>query len=109
MIPCPRCGHNNPLSAQFCLQCHFILIHRCPKCWNEQRSGPVCDKCGTNFALFWELAFERSVEEENRLWSDRLKAALTTYVLVLLLPFTSPVGLLRSLALRLFSVRVSRH
>jgi hypothetical protein len=84
-----------------------ILIHRCPKCWHEQRSGATCEKCGTNFAAYWELAFERSVEEADRLSWDRFKSAVGFYLQILFLPFTSPLGLLRSLVVRMISTRLS--
>jgi hypothetical protein len=56
-VACPKCGRSNPGTAYFCTTCHQILIHRCPKCWHEQRAGAVCEKCGTCFALYWEQAF----------------------------------------------------
>lgn len=65
---CPKCGRNNREGAYFCTSCHQILIDRCPNCWHEQESGGRCEKCGTNFALYWEQAFERAMERENRIW-----------------------------------------
>ena len=106
---CPKCSFNNPDSAQFCLQCHYILIHRCPRCWHEQRAGGVCEKCGTNFALYWELAFERSVEEADRLSWDRFKSGVSIYLQLLALPFTSLFGLLRGFLIRVISLRFSNR
>jgi hypothetical protein len=73
---CPECGRNNLEGAYFCTSCHQILIHRCPNCSHEQVSGGRCEKSGINFALYWELVFERAVEKENRIWWDAFKSAL---------------------------------
>jgi hypothetical protein len=108
-MTCPKCGEVSPDSAQFCLHCHNILIHRCPKCWHEQRPGGNCEKCGTNFALYWELEFERSVEEANHLWWDRLKSGVSTYIQFLLVPFSSLFGILRLLIMRFLSLRFSNR
>jgi hypothetical protein len=67
----------------------------------------ICEKCGTNFAVYWELVFERSVEEADRLSWDRFKSAVALYFQVLSLPFTSVGGLLRSLIIRMISARLS--
>jgi hypothetical protein len=106
---CPKCALENPDSARFCLRCHYMLLHRCPMCWYEQRTGGTCGKCGANFALCWELALERSVEDAQRLWWDRLRAAVGVYFQFMLLPFTSLLGLLRSLVIRLFLMRLSNR
>jgi hypothetical protein len=53
-------------NGALCKVCHYILIQRCSKCWHEQRSGNVYDKYGTNLALYGELAFEQSFNEQNR-------------------------------------------
>ena len=101
MVRCPKCGHENPAEAHFCTTCHQVLIHRCPKCWHEQRSGGNCEKCGTNFALYRELAFERAMEEENRLWWDKLWAGLQVFAQFSSVPFLSLTGIARSLAARI--------
>jgi hypothetical protein len=106
-VECPKCGLTSPDSAQFCVHCHYILIHHCPKCWHEQRSGNTCEVCGTNFALYWELAFERSLEEGNRLSWDRFESGVGAYLQILMLPFTSLRGLFRILVVRLVSLRLS--
>lgn len=102
---CPRCGRENPPTAYFCLDCHQILIHRCPQCWHEQRSGPLCENCGTNMPLYWEVALEKTMEEENRLWWARLWAAATWLAQIVMLPFASVAGVARGLALRLLAAR----
>jgi Double zinc ribbon len=106
---CPQCAAQNPESAHFCVRCHHMLLHQCPKCWHEQRTGTVCEECGTNFALYWELAFERSVERESRLPSYRSRAVANACFQLLCLPFVSLGGLLRSLIARLLSLRPSNR
>ncbi|MGH9682222.1 MAG: double zinc ribbon domain-containing protein [Candidatus Acidiferrales bacterium] len=108
-IACPKCGHTNTNSASFCTQCHYVLIRRCPNCWHEQREGLRCEKCGTNFALYGELKIEESMAEENRLWWANFWAGVSVYVQVLLLPFMTVGGLLRSLLLRIISTRLSNR
>jgi hypothetical protein len=106
---CPKCGRENPGSAYFCISCHQILIHRCPKCWHEQRTGAICEKCGTCFALYWEQAFERAVEEENRVWWAKLAAGAQAILQLLFLPFMSLGGILRTLIARLVALRLSNR
>ena len=108
-IPCPKCAHANPVTADFCTACHQILIHRCPKCWHEQRTGAVCEKCGTCFALYWEQAFERAVEEENRESWAKFGAAVLVFLQLLFLPFMTLGGLLRALVARLIDQRLSNR
>jgi hypothetical protein len=106
---CPKCGRVNPDTAFFCTSCHQILIHRCPKCWHEQRTGAVCEKCGTCFALYWEQAFERAMEEENRVWWAKFAARAQAFLEVLFLPFMSLGAILRTLITRLFALRLSNR
>lgn len=107
-IQCPKCGHANPLSAYFCINCHAILIRRCPNCWHEQRQGLNCEKCGTNFALAAELAFEKSQQEEARLERDKAVGEALTFLQVVSLPFTSFAGVVRGLLLRVVTGLLSR-
>ena len=106
---CPKCGHANPGTAYFCISCHQILIHRCPRCWHEQRAGAVCEKCGTCFAHYWEQAFERAVEEENRVWWAKLASGAQAFLQILFLPFMSLGAILRTLVVRLFALRLSNR
>ena len=105
LFACPRCGRENPPEAYFCVACHQILIHRCPKCWHEQRTGPICENCGTNMPLYWEVALEKTMDEENRLWWARMWAAATWLAQIVMLPFGSAFGVARGLALRLLAAR----
>jgi len=34
-MQCPRCQHNNPPHAKFCLECGVRLALTCPKCRAE--------------------------------------------------------------------------
>lgn len=106
---CPKCGRNNLEEAYFCTSCHQILIHRCPNCWHEQRSGGRCEKCGTDFALYWEHAFERAVERENRIWWDTFKSVALSVASFALWPILSLRGLLRYLLARLLVQTVSNR
>jgi hypothetical protein len=108
-VACPKCGRSNPATAYFCTTCHQILIHRCPKCWHEQRAGAVCEKCGTCFALYWEQAFERAVDEENRVWWAKLFAGVQAFAQVLFLPFMGLGGIVRTVVTRLLAMRVSNR
>lgn len=106
-VVCPKCGQSNLETAYFCTSCHQILIHRCPKCWHEQRTGPVCEKCGTCFALYWEMALEWAMEDEDRLWWARLGAGLKVFMQILALPFMSLGAILRVLVIRFLAIRSS--
>jgi uncharacterized membrane protein YvbJ len=101
LIECPKCGHPNSTLAQFCTNCHAILIHRCPNCWHEQREGIVCEKCGTNIPLAKEVAFERSMAESARVEHDKQLARALTIRELVLLPFAGLAGVLRLLVIKL--------
>jgi len=106
-ITCRKCGNENPASAYFCTTCHAILIHRCPNCWHEQREGMVCKNCGTNFALYWQLQLEQTMEEENRLWWDKLGAGIGKFLQIVLLPLYGLAGAIRTLVLRFVASRLT--
>ena len=106
---CPVCQHENSQTAEFCVQCHAVLLRRCPKCWHRQREGAVCEKCGTNFALYWADALERSLKEEARVERDKIVAEGGTFAQLVLMPFNSLGGVLRALVARLLAIRLSRR
>lgn len=106
-VVCAKCGQTNSDTSYFCTNCHQVLIHRCPKCWHEQRTGSVCEKCGTCFALYWEMALERAMEEESRVWWAKLGAGLKVFAQILALPFMSLGAILRLLVIRLLAIRSS--
>ena len=91
------------------MQCHAVLLRRCPKCWHQQREGASCEKCGTNFALYWADALERSLKEEDRVQTDNMIAQAGTFAQLLLLPFSTVRGILRALVARLLAIRLSRR
>ena len=44
---CPRCQHDNPSNAKFCLECGARLTLLCAKCQSELPSGAkFCLECG---------------------------------------------------------------
>jgi class 3 adenylate cyclase/tetratricopeptide (TPR) repeat protein len=46
-MKCPRCRHDNPLHAKFCLECGTRLALVCAKCQSELPSGAkFCLECG---------------------------------------------------------------
>ena len=89
--------------------CHYVLIHRCPKCWHEQRSGDTCENCGTNFALYWELALEQLFREQDTVWWDKFRARSFDVFQLAMLPFTSLAGVVRMLVARLIAIHVSNR
>jgi predicted RNA-binding Zn-ribbon protein involved in translation (DUF1610 family) len=106
---CSKCGHVNPATADFCIQCHNTLVYRCPKCWHAQRHRGDCDNCGINMAVFAEAALEHTMEQEDRLWWAKFWAYAGTFLQILLIPFAGPIGMLRSLVIRLGSKLLSRR
>ncbi len=100
-MDCPRCGHGNPEAAQFCTECHAVLIYRCPGCWHEQRHGGTCDKCGLNFNLYWTASLARASDERAREDVDRLKSWAAMLAQLILLPFTGVRSVVRFVLTRL--------
>jgi class 3 adenylate cyclase/tetratricopeptide (TPR) repeat protein len=46
-MKCPRCQHENPSQAKFCLECGARLAHRCSQCGTELPAGAkFCLECG---------------------------------------------------------------
>jgi hypothetical protein len=77
---CPRChletlGHN-----QFCPHCHATLFFRCPKCWHEQATRFICEKCGVDMDNYWrvEAASAKAVlvNEESTNMEESSKRAI---------------------------------
>jgi ribosomal protein L40E len=47
LMKCPRCQHENPLRAKFCLECGAGLAPVCVKCQTElPTSAKFCLECG---------------------------------------------------------------
>ena len=106
---CSKCGHVNPASADFCIQCHNTRVYHCQKCWHAQRHRGVCENCGINMDVFAEAALERAMEEEDRVWWAKFWAGASAFVQILFIPFAGPIGMLRSLVIRLASKAISRR
>jgi class 3 adenylate cyclase/tetratricopeptide (TPR) repeat protein len=50
-MKCPRCQHENPLQAKFCLECGARVALTCTKCRSELPAGAkFCLECGTPVA-----------------------------------------------------------
>jgi len=48
-MECPKCQHQNPAKAKFCMECGTKLIKVCPKCGAElPLEAKFCMECGTN-------------------------------------------------------------
>jgi class 3 adenylate cyclase/tetratricopeptide (TPR) repeat protein len=46
-MQCPRCQHENPPQAKFCLECGARFAHRCSQCGTELPAGAkFCLECG---------------------------------------------------------------
>jgi ribosomal protein L40E len=46
-MKCPRCQHENPPQAKFCLECGARMVLTCPKCRSELPTGAkFCLECG---------------------------------------------------------------
>ncbi len=82
MAQCPECGHENPDDKQFCAQCHHTMFYRCPKCWHQQLTAGVCDKCGFNMGAYWtrQVATARAVlvKEEGASMEESANHAIAT-------------------------------
>ena len=51
-MKCPRCQHENPPQAKFCLECGARVALACPKCRSELPTGAkFCLECGAPVAL----------------------------------------------------------
>ena len=46
-MQCPKCQHDNPSGAKFCLECGTALARRCPSCQAELTPAmKFCGECG---------------------------------------------------------------
>src|SRR5262249_53540522 len=52
LMKCPRCQHENPVQAKFCLECGARLSSVCAKCQTQLPAGAkFCLECGVGGAL----------------------------------------------------------
>jgi len=53
-MKCPRCQHENPPQAKFCLECAARLAHRCGQCGTDLPAGAkFCLECGQAVSARW--------------------------------------------------------
>ncbi len=59
-MKCPRCQHENPPQAKFCLECGARLALTCAKCRSELQAGAkFCLECGEPRAARTEVESRR--------------------------------------------------
>ncbi len=97
---CPKCHHDNPGTAQFCIRCHATLRFVCPACKHDQDHGGKCDQCGVDFAKYTAMlifqAKDTAAQERAR---TRERASI--FKQILLLPVTGGLSLLKFFSDRL--------
>jgi hypothetical protein len=51
-MKCPRCQHENPFQAKFCLECGTLFAHRCNQCGTGLPAGAkFCVERGQSILL----------------------------------------------------------
>jgi len=93
---CPKCGHSNPESVQFCTRCHMTLHFVCPACRHTQDHGGRCDKCGVDF-LKYAMAMHSQYEAQANRERSRARGRNTLLKQIILLPLTGGLSLLKAL------------
>jgi hypothetical protein len=49
---CASCGHTNPASVKFCVECGTAVSARCPSCHSElHRAAKFCGECGAEIRV----------------------------------------------------------
>jgi hypothetical protein len=99
-MECPKCRHQNPETALYCLRCHTPVRYVCPACKHMQEVGGKCEKCDVDFAKYaMMLQFKmQSQAQQNR---QRSKTRTSIIKQILLLPITGGLSLLGFLRSRL--------
>ncbi len=100
MATCPKCGRENPDTAQFCSHCHMTLRFTCPACRHAQTHGGTCDQCGVDFTKY-ALMMEFQLESELRRGRSRASSHRNAIQQALLLPVTGGFSLLKYLRSRM--------
>jgi len=99
-MDCPKCRHQNPDSAQYCLRCHAPLRYICPACKHVQSAGGKCEKCGVDFAKYAAmLQFQLAAESQQE--RARMKTRSEVYKQIMLAPLTGGLSLLKYFRSRL--------
>jgi len=71
---CPRCRHDNPPQAKFCLECGAVLASRCAGCGAElATAAKFCGQCGKPAAAAGETPAPRTYTPRHL--ADRILAA----------------------------------
>lgn len=92
---------------QFCTNCHATLFFKCPKCEHMQSHNDICEKCGTNFAMFWSGYLANSYLEQEQLERDKHKAEAMEALQAATLPIAASGGLLRFLLFQVIGRAIS--
>ncbi|MCH8838519.1 MAG: AAA family ATPase, partial [Candidatus Marinimicrobia bacterium] len=80
-MKCPKCKHDNPPDASFCMKCGVPLSSKCPKCSAENPEGAAfCMKCGTRLGEAGPTSLQEQfdVMQETLPSSMMEKLAITT-------------------------------
>jgi len=99
-VECPKCRHENPEVAQFCVRCHATLRYFCPACKREQFHGGKCDQCGVDFAKYGAMLVFKAADEAAR-QREGMKKRASLARQIALLPVTGGLSLLKYLLSRL--------
>jgi len=98
-MDCPKCGRQNPATAQYCLRCHAPLRFTCPACKHTQPAGGQCERCGVDFAKYAAmLQFQMASQAQQERTRQKHRSGL--YKQLLLAPLTGGLSLLKYLLQR---------
>ena len=68
-MQCPKCKHENPTEAIFCMKCGAKLETRCPNCGAEYPEEALfCMKCGTKLKDESEVNIPKLEDMQDRLY-----------------------------------------
>jgi hypothetical protein len=95
-LTCPKCHHENPASARFCLRCHMALQFVCPACSHIQDHAGQCDRCGIDFLKYLAM-MEFQMEAGMRKQRQRSRARSAILKQIVLLPLTGGYSLLKGI------------
>jgi hypothetical protein len=93
-MTCPKCLHENPDSARFCLRCHMTLRFTCPACKHTQTTGGRCNRCGVDFQKYTAM-MQFQMESSLRSDRERNRARYSIFKHLLLFPLTGGCSLLK--------------
>lgn len=93
---CPKCGSENPASAQFCVRCHMTMRFMCPACGHSQDQPGACESCGLDFAKY-AIAAEFQMENQERLNRERQESRNELVKQALAAPLTGGWSLVKYL------------